>query len=343
MYGAVGDGVTDDTRALQRALDEVPVGTVLRLSRTYNHSDVLHVRRAGTHLSGPGTLRAVREERSSLWVEADRVVLDGGLVLATPGTTRRWEAWEQMRLRVMGVSGTVLRDITIDGSAAAGIYLGGSSNFLLDRVTVKGTRADGIHMTAGAHNGLVLSPTVIESGDDGIAVVSYGQDGTPCHDIVVRSPRVVGTVWGRGLSVVGGTDITYEDVYVERSDAAAVYIAAEGAPWNTAAPVRVRVTRGQLIGSNAGTEVDHGAIVVLAGSQRRPEDVVLSGLTISGTRATASRNVGVITYGAAPLGVLLKDLRIVGGPSSAYSGNTATGWSATGWVVDGRAVPDQLQ
>lgn len=341
-FGAVGDGRHDDTAALQRGLDTVPAGLALRLSagKTYVQSDVLHVRRTGTHLSGPGELRAVRQDRSSLWVEADDVTIDGGLRLTTPATTRRWDAWEQMRLRLLPFQRTVVRDVTVDGSAAAGIYVGGAQHFVLDGVTVRNTRADGIHMTGGAAYGTVLSPTVENSGDDGVAVVSYGSDAQPSHDIVVRSPQVRGTVWGRGVSVVGGTDITYRDIAVERSDAAAVYVAAEGAPWNSYPPVRVRVLGGRIDRANTDSGVDHGAVLVLAGSSRRVQDVEIAGLAITATRATAHRSVGVITYGSPPTGVVLRDLAITGGPREAYEGNTGSGYSLLGWTVDGRRMAD---
>lgn len=341
-YGAIGDGVHDDTAALQRALDQVPTGTVLRLAagRTYRQTDVLRIRRAGVHLSGPGELRATRQERSSLWIEADDVVLDGNLLLTAPGTTRRFDAWEQMRLRLLPVSGTVVRDVTVDGAAAAGVYVGGARHFRLERVTVRNTRADGIHLTGGAAFGQVLSPTIINSGDDGVAVVSYGGDGPVVHDIEVRSPTVRGTRWGRGLSVVGGTDITYRDIDVSDSDAAGVYLAAEGAPWHTAAPVRVKVLGGTVTRANRNPRVDHGAVLVLAGSNKRVQDVEVSDLAVRDTRATAHRSVGVVTYGSTPTGVVLRGLRISGGPATSYQGNTATGYSLLDWTVDGRRVPD---
>ena len=79
-FGAVGDGTTDDTAALQRALDSLEAGDTLIIpaGKTYRHTDVLTIRNAGVRLSGPGTLLATNEERSALSIDADDVTVDGG-------------------------------------------------------------------------------------------------------------------------------------------------------------------------------------------------------------------------------------------------------------------------
>ncbi len=342
-FGAVGDGVHDDTAALQKAFDTAPAGrpVVLTAGRTYAHAGVLHLRTRGLHVTGGGTLLATAEATSSVWIEADDVLLDGGIVLRTATTTRRWDAWEQMGLRIVGHSGVVVRSVTVDGSAAAGIYVGGATGFDLDHVTVQNTRADGIHMTAGSNNGLVLAPTVHNSGDDGVAVVSYSQDGAACHDIDVVAPTVLGTTWGRGLSVVGGTRVTETDIDVRDTSAAGVYIASEGNPWFTTATKQVLVSGGSITRANTDADVDHGAVLVMSGETGAvPNGVTVQRLAISATRSSASRNLGVITYGDVPVKVLFSAIAITGGPASAYGGNTpASAYRLVQVTKDGRPVP----
>lgn len=345
-FGARGNGSTDDTVALQRAFDSAGPGTavVLATGRTYAHSDVLHLRKAGTHVTGGGVLLATNEQRSAVWIEADTVLIDGGAVIRTAKTTRRWSAWEQMGVRIVGHQAITLRNVTVDGSAAAGIYVGNQAgHFDLDHVTVQNTRADGIHLTMGAHDGQVIAPTVRNSGDDGVAVVSYSADGAACHDITVASPRVLGTTWGRGLSVVGGTRISETNIDVEKTSAAGVYIAAEGAPWYTGAPSAVTVSGGRIVGANTTVSVDHGAVLVMSGENGpTPAQVTVHGLTILAPRATASRAFGVITYGTAPRSVLFADLVITGGPHDAYQGNTPqSSYRLRNIVQNGIRLPDR--
>ena len=324
QYGAVGNGVTDDTAALQRTFDAWKPGTtiVLPAGKVFAHSGVLHLRVAGMHLSGPGTLLATAEATSAVWIEANNVLVDGGLTFKMGTTTQRWSAWEQMKVRIMGTTGVTLSNITVNGSAAAGIYVGGANDFTLDHVTVENTRADGIHMTGGSTNGRVISPIVENTGDDGIAVVSYGTDAKPCSNISVTNPTVLTTTWGRGMSVVGGTNIAYSNVDIENSDAAAIYIGSEGAPWNTYAAQHVTVTGGKIVNANTDATVDHGAVLVLSGETAvSPSDITISGLSILNTRVTASRDIGVINYGTAPTGIRFQNIVITGGPKSGYQGN----------------------
>lgn len=343
-FGARGDGVTDDTVALQAAFDNAGGRAVaLTAGHTYVHSEVLHLRTAALHVTGPGVLLATAESRSSVWIEADDVLVDGGVEVRTANTTQRWSAWEQMGVRLIGHHGITLQNVTVTGSAAAGIYVGGSAQFVLDHVTVEDTRADGIHMTGGSHDGQVISPTVRNSGDDGVAVVSYSADGPACHDITVSSPRVLGTSGGRGLSVVGGVNVRETDIDVERTAAAGVYIAAEGSPWYSAAPANVTVTGGRIIGADTNTSIDHGAVLILGGEDGpTPTNVTVQDLTVTDTRSSASRDLGVITYGTAPVSVLLADIVVTGGPRSAYQGNTPqSSYRLRSIVQDGVHLPDQ--
>lgn len=340
-YGAVGDGRTDDTAAVQEALDAVRPGGAVLLSegRTYAVDDVLTLSVQRAVLTGGGTLLATDEERSSLTVAADDVVVQD-ITLTIEPTSRRFDAFEQQRLRLDGHSGVVVRDVTVEGSAAAGIYVYGTRDFVLDGVQVSGTRADGVHITAGASDGEVLQPVVRDVGDDGVAVVSYAQDGDPCARIRVESPVVEGTD-ARGISVVGGTDVTYTDITVSSTAAAGVYVAAEGS-YDTTSVDGVRVEGGTVADANTDEGIDHGAVLVYSGAENRSvDDVVVSDLEVSDTRSSASRWLGVVVDAGSVSGIELTDLSLDGdGPDAEYGTNEPDADVAlTGITRDGDDLP----
>jgi len=354
-FGAVGDGITDDTVALQRALDEVRPGVTLLFpaGKVYRHSDVLIARVAGEHLSGAGVLLATNEARSSFWITANNVTIDGGLTFKMAATTKRWDAYEQMGVRLAGVSGTVLKGISVQGSAAAGIYVGQSccaspmttsSNFLIQDVQVSNTRADGIQMTGGSHDGTLVRPTVTASGDDGISVVSYQADGVICNHITITSPTVNGTLWGRGLSVVGGNYVSYTNVNVSGSNAAALYFADEGAPYNTYGSSNVSVTGGTLTNSNVNSGVEHGAVMLYTALPGLAvQNVSVRGITIRNTRASAPWQIGVMGDGSGGSvgGISFADVTIQGGGTPFASDQPAADYATTGWTFNGASLADR--
>lgn len=294
-------------------------------------------------LTGGGTLLATSETTSALIVTGDGTTLDD-VTIALDKSTRRWGAFEQMGVAIVGASDVVIRDITIRGSAAAGLYLWGAKRFSVTGTSVVDSRADGIHITGPSSDGTVVRPQVTNSGDDGVAIVSYQADGVPVQRVSIQQPRVNGTTWGRGVSVVGGTDIDVHDVDVSASSGAAVYIAQEGAPWNTFAPVRVSFAGGEVRNANTSTTVDHGALLVYAGRPGDgPRDVFVGNMRITDTRSTASRQVGLLaTDGALPTRINFTTLQVVGGPGHVFTVNApANSYSTVGWTVQGKPVADQ--
>jgi Right handed beta helix region len=165
---------------------------------------------------------------------------------------------------VLRGNGTELRNMTLSSPYAssrlttgvsAGIFIDGATNFLLDRVvvdkagsagilnyggaygtisnsTVRNTLADGIHSTHGAHDIDIFGNTVLNSGDDMFAVVSYESDGVRSHDIAIHGNVGNGETWGRGATVVGGYNVQIYSNDISHTYGAGIYIASEPA-WST--------------------------------------------------------------------------------------------------------------
>jgi hypothetical protein len=187
------------------------------------------------------------------------------LVLANVTVLPRNPAASALRLRGLGTKLTFSGVCRIGAAGstngrlgnaeAAGIELEGASNFTItaDALTIEGVAQDGIFSYRGSHDGVIAGKITalntgadsfhvtdrsynldfkatllsVGSGDDGFAVVSYLENGTRVrnvhwHDITVRDQRD-----GRGVSVVGGQDVTVDHFDVDGSAGAGVYVAAE--------------------------------------------------------------------------------------------------------------------
>ena len=358
-YGAVGNGIADDTKALQTAFNSLKPGGSLTLSagKVYRHTAVLKVTVPRVTIKGTGTLLATTEANSALHLAASGIVLDGP-TLTMASTTKRWDAFEQMKLRLGRFDAIKVRNVTINGSGAAGIYVGGASNFEISNVVVRNTNADAIHLTGGARDGVVTNPLIITPGDDGVAVVSYRNDGEKVRNITVNSPRLIGQKWGRAYSVVGGDNIRYNNVYAERSAGAAIYVSAES-EFNTYGISNVVIEGGQLLNSNQQADVDaidrpsatksrvvHGAVILYnSQADMRISDVSIRNVSIRDTHADGYDQVNLRSYnGQVQERIELRNIAISGGSRYNFkvTGVPATGYRAIGWTRDGVALPDKL-
>ncbi|MGU3499491.1 beta-propeller fold lactonase family protein [Mycobacterium sp. C31M] len=332
----------DSTSLLQSMFDALKPGDTLTLApQTYQHSGVLTIRVAGVTINGNGaTLHATNDNTSSVQILADGVTLKD-ITLSAALTGPRYYAPQHHKLVIMADHVTVT-DVTIKGSAGAGIYIDNAGYFELTDVRVIRSRADGIHMTNGSHNGVLNNPYTEWTGDDGIAVVSYVPDvGGTSRDIVINNPTVNGTTWGRGVSVVGGTNITYNNITVRDTDSAGVYIATEWS-YDTRSVDGVRINGGTVTNANTSATVVHGAVLVYAGNAGTSiRNVTFEGLTVTGTPLGAGRILGMIAEnGATVSGITFRNLTLQRSNTiaAAYTNVARSLYQMIGVALNGVAV-----
>ena len=322
MAPAQGPVVVDSTAALQAMFDKLKAGDTLTLeNKTYQHSGVLYIRVAGVTINGNGaTLAATNDATSSVQILADNVTLSN-LTLTAPLTGPRYYAPEQHSLVVMGDHATV-NDVNVIGAAGSGVFIYGAGYFELNNVSVTRSRADGIHMTNGAHDGVLNNVRTEWTGDDGIAVVSYANDKAMSRNITINSPTVAGTTWGRGISVVGGQNITYRNITVSDTNAAGVYIATEST-YNTRAVSGVTIDGGTITNADTNPAIVHGAVLVYAGNPGSGVSAVtVKGLTIVNTPATAGWVLGVLRDGGIAVSGIVFDTITIRQNTSLSGGHT---------------------
>lgn len=332
QYGAVGNGIADDTVAVQAALN---AGGTIRLTGIYRHTAVLVASVNGTTILGPGTLKATNPGQSALKITGANVTVDG-LNLWMQVASPRLSSDQSAKLWLSNCTGAIIRNVHIDGSGSAGIFIKGASNYLLEDCTVANTLADGIHNTGGSHDGEITRCSCSNVGDDGFAVVSYVPDGAQCYNITFNSPRFYGQPWGRGFSVVGGHDVTFNDIYGENSAGAMLYFAAE-AEWNTYAAQRVTVNGGTIVRANQNSTIDHGAVMIYVSQAGLINaDITIVDLHITDTRSSASRQVSIIGPANSTLRTTLANFTIVGGPSTLLYAQSP--YNSSGWTFNGAPV-----
>jgi parallel beta-helix repeat protein len=265
-YGAVPDDGQDDTAALEQAIADVKEGEWLVIPKgKFEHDKRLRLKTPGTTWWGePGAvLHGTNARDMAIMIQANRTSLYN-LTLTAKTVQREGAPWES-RIAVFDdqapsaaerrvVFNTIIRGNTItfdadnpNSSSSSAIFLYRAQGFLVADNTVRRSLADGIHITSNSRDGRVLNNTVTQTGDDGIAVVSYSErvktnpdisstaanidsirDSQLARNVLIQDNSVSDIYWGRGLSVVGGVGVSIIGNQVSLiPGAAGIYLARE--------------------------------------------------------------------------------------------------------------------
>ena len=147
--------------------------------------------------------------------------------ITSPRAATRSRAGAAAGVQVAHATGFVVQRVTVTGAENVGIVVfGGIGGRVVDN-TVSGTRADGIHLTDGSRDIVVSGNTVHDVGDDMIAVVSYLSDRVPCAQIVIANNNVYRQTSGRGITAVGGQDVTIRRNAISGTYGAGVLVASD--------------------------------------------------------------------------------------------------------------------
>ncbi len=152
--------------------------------------------------------------------------------------------------------------IEVMGAQAGGIVNYGGSKGRIINNYIHDTFADAIHNTLGASDTVIANNRVRNSGDDMIAVVSYIPDGIHCRNILIQNNNLANLTHGRGISVVGGRDITIKSNSVAFTTCCAGIIIASEPHYNTYGGHNILVQDNLLLHNGGST--GHGAIMISA-------------------------------------------------------------------------------
>lgn len=299
--GARCDGSFDNSAAIASAIASakakrvavyVPAGVCA-------YGDVIRI--DGVRLVGAGdasVLYALNPSREAIYMFGSGVEVSL-LKLSGRKASTRTPNWEATRISLFGATDFVIDKVSIDGSAGAGIQTAWSTNNgRITNNTIRNTLADAIHMTDKASYITVEGNRIEAAGDDGIAVVSYRRDGGLVKNITARNNVVLGNKWGRQMSVVGGSQVLFENNHLENNlaQAACLYIAQE-ASYATYAAHDV-VARYNTLKTCGGAATGHGAAMVFSSGEETNTNITLARNDIvqngqAGIRVFSAYNNGV--------------------------------------------------
>jgi hypothetical protein len=304
--GATCDGATDDSKAIARALERAKAARlpVIVPKGTCAFGDIIRV--DSVALTGYGddsVLHSLNWRRAAIFMSGASPSVSN-MKLTGVAAPSRQAPWEMTRITVFGATDFVIDHVTIEGSPAAGIQTAEQPN--RGRITnnvVRNTLSDGIHMTGGASNILVESNLIENSGDDGIAVVSYLKDAVRVNNITARNNVVRNNRFGRNMSVVGGSQVLYQNNLLQNNLAglACLYIAQEGGAMPTKGNDTVTAEYNTIQNCGSARTSHGGALIYSDGLQPnnnirlRYNDFQQQGQT--GIRIYGDRNHGVILEG----------------------------------------------
>ncbi|WP_423369881.1 right-handed parallel beta-helix repeat-containing protein [Burkholderia sp. LMG 32019] len=338
----------DQADQLQRALDRLQPGQRLMFAPgRYVVGRSLFVRQPRVVLSGYGaTLIATNPDDQTIEMRGDGTTLVGFQITGT-GTTRL-ATRESTKVEVTGQDVQVL-DNLIDGGASAGIFVYGGADVAIVGNKVLSTLADGIHVTHGARNVLVQGNFVRGTGDDMIAVVSYQGDGALSRNVLITGNALEGNAWGRGITVVGGADVTIASNIVRNVQVSSGILVAQEDSFRTYGASDVRVESNVI--ANIQTEASRtdprpltqqAAIEVSTGSGSA------SRVAVVGNRVSQARFDGIRLWGNVS-GVRLEDNRLSGiggmpvriGPTQDCAAGAAKAAPCAA-VLQARSVPSDV-
>lgn len=327
QFGAVGDGVTNNHTAIMNALaaSQSTGKTVLVPEGVFAFSGgVLSM--TGSKIQGLGTgsvLYSLQPQYSSIFVYGSGSQIKN-LKLDGVRTGTRTPPWEYTKITLFGASNFLIDRVYIAGSDAAGIQFAKQSgvpvsNGVISNCSIYNTKADSIHMTDGVNNVEVHHNEIYNAGDDGIAIVSYLGNTTPCRNITVHHNKVINNLGGRNMSVVGGEDTYHYQNYAEVNNpgfAGILCVCEDNVDWQSHPVKRARFEYNTI--KNCGSSTVHAAIMPINESSARVnDDIDFVRNHVIDTRGSPAQ--GIRLFGP-QTNVLLDRNKIDNGGGADYSG-----------------------
>lgn len=280
-YNAKGDGVTDDTDAIQAAVNDaaasgqnvwLPPGTYTQGDRIAVPSNV-NVKGAGIWWSH---LHAVYVSHS--W--AVGFMLNNNTTLSDlriSGSDTQRNGWYDNAILTTSGAGQndVLANLWVQHTT---VFTGWTdyTGSTIQNCRVYDLYADGIHWgDGGPSNNLAVNNYFRGMGDDSIAQVNFTNFAASPHGNIAQFNTVIASYWGRGMADIGGNTLTYRDNVIDSTYLAGMMVATEyGASPYVSYPINGLKFQRNTINLASHTGMNH------AGLHFWPKTNLISGIRI---------------------------------------------------------------
>lgn len=303
-FGAVGDGGTDNTAALQRAFDYAKANNmqVYIQPGNYVHSGVVRADSIVVFGGGDETqLIAVTAGQEALVLTGQNPALYN--VQMAGVALSRLDNNKSAQVLVQDASGFTVENVHVVSSSSVGIFTIGGTNGSILHNTIERTLADGIYTTVASSHVTVANNLTIATGDDAISVSSYTGDPDYTHDITIKNNTVIGNWESRSITVNGGHNITISDNYID-GGTAGVAVGSES-EWGTRDVYDVLVT---------GNTIQHttftGEGTIGGGGLSLYSNVGAADLTLTGNATYLPAHDGILVLGTTPIQATIRGNKV---------------------------------
>lgn len=282
-YGAKGDGKTDDTKAIQNALDSMTEGgTLVFPAGEYLYSSSLRVTHDGVRLSGYGGAHLHQVSTPDTMAITLRANETGVYGFRLSSAVNKRAEHANYIIVAKDVSNVEIIDNQIE---SAGILIDGVKGYLLSRNSVSNSTADSIRQVDGATNGQVLGNIVRDSGDDMISMIGTVGHGL-VSNVLVEGNDLSRQQWSRGIAVAGGENITIRNNVISHTSYGAGIMVTQEDDYNTYGARNVliegnQISHVQTTGTTlTGERTGHAAINISSERNGSVRDILVRNNTV---------------------------------------------------------------
>jgi hypothetical protein len=271
-HGAKGDGLTDDTAAIQSAIQSNAV--IFFPAATYLISNVIQLNSLNNvHISAVGAT-FLSSNLTTFMIQPNLcqwVTITGGQFLRTAPITATSPS-DQAAIRIISCTDVIVQNILIDGSPGMGIGMENCINVKILNNTIRNTTRDGVYSHYGVN--LLYSGNYLENiKDDALSMHDYGYPADKANIIALGYPQAGNSVITnnkiryamRGIASIGLKGLTVSDNSIDHITGCGISIFNTGESYVNQDPVSGCGAQDVIITNNQISFTEQASTTILGG------------------------------------------------------------------------------